>query len=431
MQAMLTINKATYDMSGVSFVGDRFTYDGTSKYIYISGNLPDGVSVTYANNGKINANTYTVTAKFAGDTENHNLIPDLTATLIIDKANYDMSGIVFNGNTFKYDGTIHSISISGNLPDGVSVSYKNNDQIEKGEYVVAAQFVGDENYNKPDDICATLIITREEHTLTFKQDGQKDKICKVLDLADFTDIPSVTYVKGYKVVWEEKNYKKITSDMEINAIITLESYTITYHLFDGENALKNPSVYTVLDDIELKSAEKTGYTFKGWYTDGSFNDKIENLSDIAGNLDLYARFVPNTYTATFEHDVILTLVAKGKSVDYRIKSGKSINLYSYVIMSNFLDSEYNSEEKDPGFLGWYYDKYFTRKVEADCVDIGTNMVVYGKFCETNDNAFSFYKKGTYVSETYTTPTLYSGKISVEAAAYSTSFYGMGICIYRI
>ena len=82
----VTIAKAAYDMSGVTFEGGSFTYDGQTHSIVISGDLPTGVTVTYEGNGKENAGTYTVTAKFAGDYDNYEVISDMMAVLIINKA---------------------------------------------------------------------------------------------------------------------------------------------------------------------------------------------------------------------------------------------------------------------------------------------------------------------------------------------------------
>ena len=82
----VTIAKADYVMSGVTFDGGSFTYDGEAHSLEIAGTLPDGVTVTYEGNGKVNAGTYTVTAKFAGDYANYNTIDDMPAVLTIDKA---------------------------------------------------------------------------------------------------------------------------------------------------------------------------------------------------------------------------------------------------------------------------------------------------------------------------------------------------------
>ena len=80
-----SIAKATYDMSGISFDGMTVKADGTVKSLEITGTLPDGVEVSYSGNGKTEPGTYVVTAKFTGDETNYEPIPDMTATLIIEK----------------------------------------------------------------------------------------------------------------------------------------------------------------------------------------------------------------------------------------------------------------------------------------------------------------------------------------------------------
>ena len=80
-----SIAKTAYDMSGISFASRTFVADGTAKSLAVSGTLPDGVTVSYAGNGKTEPGTYVVTAKFAGDETNYTSIPDMTATLTIEK----------------------------------------------------------------------------------------------------------------------------------------------------------------------------------------------------------------------------------------------------------------------------------------------------------------------------------------------------------
>ena len=48
-------------------------YDGTSKSLELEGVLPEGVTVSYTNNNKINAGTYEVIAVFSY--ANNNYIP--------------------------------------------------------------------------------------------------------------------------------------------------------------------------------------------------------------------------------------------------------------------------------------------------------------------------------------------------------------------
>ena len=167
----ITIAKATYDMSGITFADGNFTYDREAHSIAISGTLPSGVSVSYDVSYKVNAGEYTVTATFTGDSANYNAIPAMTAKLTIAKADYDMSGITFEGGSFTYDGQAHSLAIAGNLPYGVSVNYINNAQVNAGEHTVTAKFTGDyTNYNTIDDMTAKLTIAKAAPAYTAPTD---------------------------------------------------------------------------------------------------------------------------------------------------------------------------------------------------------------------------------------------------------------------
>ena len=77
------IEKATYDMSGVTFKNETIAYDGNAHSLLIKGELPEGVTANYSGKDFVNPGTYDVTVTFAGDIFNYNEIPDMTATLRI------------------------------------------------------------------------------------------------------------------------------------------------------------------------------------------------------------------------------------------------------------------------------------------------------------------------------------------------------------
>lgn len=96
-EGRLCIEKATYDMSGVTFEDSIQYRDDDSDedtvethVITITGTLPEGVSVAYYCNGEpfefaSQPGKYTIVAKFTGDYENYHEIPDMTAVLEICK----------------------------------------------------------------------------------------------------------------------------------------------------------------------------------------------------------------------------------------------------------------------------------------------------------------------------------------------------------
>ena len=95
--ANLTIEKATYDMSGITFNDKEEQLTGNPHNIYIEGTLPEGVTVEYVGNDQSTPGTYKVTAIFTGN-KNYNSIEPMTAylTLRLDfrkiSVNYELNG---------------------------------------------------------------------------------------------------------------------------------------------------------------------------------------------------------------------------------------------------------------------------------------------------------------------------------------------------
>ena len=105
-----------------------------------------------------------MTARFEVDA-NYEAIADMTATLRINKAVIDMSGVKLEDVTVTYDGQSHGIAVSG-LPAGVTVTYEGNDRTDAGVYTVTARFASeDSNYE--------LTITELTAKLTITASGQK------------------------------------------------------------------------------------------------------------------------------------------------------------------------------------------------------------------------------------------------------------------
>jgi hypothetical protein len=151
-------------MTGVKFENRTEVYDGHEISVVLNDEnlLPAGVSVIYSNKRHIDAGEYTAVAKFViSDSRNYEQIADMTATIIIEKSNFDLADVEFFGTIVNYDGTAHNLEIEGQIPHGVSVEYENNNQTNAGTYTVIAKFVhNNKNYNEIPSMSATLQINK-------------------------------------------------------------------------------------------------------------------------------------------------------------------------------------------------------------------------------------------------------------------------------
>ncbi|WP_409966959.1 InlB B-repeat-containing protein [Bengtsoniella intestinalis] len=93
-----------------------------------------------------------------------------------------------------------------------------------------------------------------------------------------------------------------TGALTLTAKWTATEYGITYNLDGGTNDSKNPTIYTIEDDITLEDPTKEGYDFDGWYTDETCQTAQGTTIDVGttGAVTLYAKWTANTYYLTFD-----------------------------------------------------------------------------------------------------------------------------------
>lgn len=161
-------------VEGIVFATKTFEYNGEKQYL-VCENMPEGVTVKFGGNGKVEVGTYKVTAFFY-DAEGNEIGRKYAELIILPKSStdnggnngddvpstptvdIDLSAVKFDGIEVDYDGQSHSIKCT-NLPAGVSVRYEGNDVVEVGNHIVYAKI-----YDDKDNLLLTLeatIIIRE------------------------------------------------------------------------------------------------------------------------------------------------------------------------------------------------------------------------------------------------------------------------------
>ena len=127
--------------------------------------------------------------------------------------------------------------------------------------------------------------------------------------------------------------------VKLYAVWQANTYNISYVLNGGTNNSSNPSTYTYGKGATLSNATKQGYTFDGWYTESTFENKITSISTTqTGNITVYAKYNEITYTLTY--DLVGGSLATGK-----------VNLSNYTIgMTDFTLN--NPTKTGYSFKGW-------------------------------------------------------------------------------
>lgn len=165
----IKINKAAYDMSGVSWkVPEDLCYDGQEKTVVLEG-LPEGVTADYVGNTATAVGDYTASAILSFDEENY-LSPEQPPELhwSITKGRYHMSDLNWSYmEAFTYDGTSKSVRLEG-LPEGTVPYYSGADAVNAGTYVATAGLDYDiDNYSSPDPVRpCTWKILKSTHDMS-------------------------------------------------------------------------------------------------------------------------------------------------------------------------------------------------------------------------------------------------------------------------
>ena len=139
-----------------------------------------------------------------------------------------------------------------------------------------------------------------------KQTGYRDSIITLKNNAfkktgySFAGWNTKKNGKG-KSYTNKQKVSSFTGNVTLYAQWERPTYKITYKLDGGKNNKSNPATYKkTTKTITLKNATKTGYTFKGWYSDKNFKNKVTSIKKgSTGNKTLYAKWEANKYTIKF------------------------------------------------------------------------------------------------------------------------------------
>lgn len=332
MHATLKIIPST--ISGISFSDKSFIYDGREKSIFISGDLPDGVSVEYIGNGQTDAGEYKVIAKFTDTTGNYSLLNDLEAYLIIEKATYDISDISFTDVSFDYDGTEKEILITGELPEGVTVTYLNNKGINAGEYQAVAQFavLDPKNYNPIENLSAKLTIN------------------KILPVIAATSI-EVTYDGLSHSIVATTNSDGVLS-YENNDCVNAGTYTVLVKVSEGKNYLSYSKEFTITINPILLSIEWVGEKF---IFDGQTHKVTPVVSGIITGDDVDFVIEDNEKVECGEYIAQIVELIGDDAINYRLPENSSHNWLiekatPVLEITDSLSKEYDGQSVDsPSF----------------------------------------------------------------------------------
>jgi len=309
----IIINKITLNPI---FVGStNVDYDELAHYLDIKLSsdisLPNEITLSYKYNDSewtsylstsrtalfTNTGSYEISVRF--NSRNYD-ISEISTTLVINKValviTWPSSVNIYAGQALNVNTLVSSSSALGSfIFDRPNYIHTSSGEKEEVIYFVP----NNTNYltlTKSD----YLVIVNMLH-LTLNDDGG----VRIIDVLynETLETPSITPRSGYNASWDDvTKLVNITTNVELTAVYSIITYTITYHLDNGVNDEGNPNTYNVdTNTLLLKEPSKLGYRFLGWYSDSEFLIPILNIiKGSTGNLNLYALFEIIEYSITYQ-----------------------------------------------------------------------------------------------------------------------------------
>lgn len=221
-------------------------------------------------------------------------------------------------------------------------------------------------------------------------DGTNDKTYITTGEKTYTVPPCSFSRTGYNFVkWNTQEDGKGT-DYAVGSTINLDgtavnlyaiwtpiTYTITYELDGGTNHASNPANYTIeTSTITLQAPNKDGHTFGGWYKESTFENEVTLIAKgSTGNITLYAKWeeIPTTCTITYD--------ANGGTGTAPTDNTEYSNGATVMVVGN-----YGKLTKDGyAFIGWNTatDGTGTPYKKGDTFTITGNTTLYAQWCSAH------------------------------------------------
>ena len=231
-----------------------FTYDGEAHTVEVEGDMPANASVTYVGgNSFVNAGVYDVTAIVTCDGY---VTVKLNTTVKIERAKHDLSGLKFESAEFTYDGQMHSIEISGDIPESVPTpvyyieEMKTSGATDAGTYKVVARFPNSNaNYDPIPDMEAMLVISPAEYTVDGVELVFKKSDGKIID-------GNMKVYDGTAVHFDLSDYNKLSSKISVNFTV-YDSSDTPISASNTDDSMILAGVYKIV--VEFKHADSKNY----------------------------------------------------------------------------------------------------------------------------------------------------------------------------
>ncbi|MDE5765682.1 MAG: hypothetical protein K2I17_00775 [Clostridia bacterium] len=431
----------------VTFEDVTVTYDGQPHTIAIDGVVPGWITVTYYKEDGTTvftdatdvADSGKVIARFTHSDPEYADIPDMTATLTINPADYDMSGITFEDKTEIFNGTAYTLVISGDLPAWITPSYSVDGQTgtsfsAAGTYEFTVSFTHtDGNYNPIADKTATLTISDAVVVAVSAkvEDGADFNANDTLDDLKAKLTAEIEYNNGNKESVAVEDLEVTCNDLRDGNKFKAGLQSITVKYTDENGKEVSTAVNITVQKVKVALPVYSGGLK---YTGVAIKPTVDNFNGFDGELmtfvtdKLQSGLAVGLYKAVFAlndnenyewatvttlkktvfaaaiYDGEVTLLANEAAVDWSIAKAVITATKKDNALPVFASESYMGAFSDVVGLKYYTDEACTEEVAAEDLKYETQYFVKAELIDT-DNFELDASAAQYAvkSFSYTTP----------------------------
>ena len=319
-----TTEKQKQNIEGITFQDQSVAYDGEEHSIYITGDLPTGVTVTYENNGKIEIGEYKVVASFTDSTGLYNVPENMEATLTIydDTVYYDL---VFNFDDDKQEYKLEAGTLFTEVPKiPDKLGYE-----AKWDYDFANPIIDNTEVN--------ILYTAINYGITYHLDGgtnneNNQDTYTILDdiLLEEPTKKGYTFTGWYSdssLETEVTSISNETGNKELYARWEANQYKVSYYIADYYFGEETVTYDEEFDINKYTYSPNPGYSISSW-TDG---ETVYNNG--------------NKLTYTVDHDLVLQAYDVYYNEVFGVKFNYTVDNNAMTLKLSFgLNSSYSESD---------------------------------------------------------------------------------------
>lgn len=225
-------------------------------------------------------------------------------------------------NVVFYVGEDTYATVNGKYGDDLTAPANPQDGLENKKFIFLGWMDGDDNVvdidNELKNVTSNKVyyakIKYQTYRVRFLLDGREmlanNTFVQVLKYGESAVAPTNPTKTGYDFIGWDKEFGSISSDLDVNAIFEIQTFTVKfYQVTIDADQVAHYVLNKTQENVEYGSAA-TPPTLEQWIGDYMFYEWIEDYTHVISDLDVHPRYVNGLVDVTFKQGNTRTTIKK-------------------------------------------------------------------------------------------------------------------------